>query len=43
VFSKHGLGNASVSLSADRWTFGRVERRQFKDLAAALLKAEKAP
>lgn len=41
VFAKHGLGNVGVSLSGDRWTFGRVEARQFKDLAAALARAAK--
>lgn len=43
VFSKHGLGNVSVSLRGDRWTVGRIEARQFKDLGAAFLKAAKAP
>lgn len=42
MFAKHGLGNVSLSLSGDRWTVGRIETRQFKDLGAAFLKAAKA-
>lgn len=42
IFSKLGLGNVSVQLHADRWSFGRVERRQFKDLATAFTRASKA-
>ncbi len=41
-FSKRGLGNVSLSLRDGRWTFGRIEARQFKDLGAALTRAAKA-
>lgn len=41
-FSRAGLANVSLTLSGERWSFGRVEARQFKDLAAALLRAAKS-
>lgn len=41
-FSKHGLGNVSLTLRDGRWTFGRIEARQFKDLGAALTRAAKS-
>lgn len=42
VFAKHGLGNVSVVLREGRWTFGRVEGRQFGDLATAFSKAARS-
>ena len=41
AFSRSGLANVALSRSGERWSFGRVEARQFKDLAAALLRAAK--
>jgi hypothetical protein len=41
-FSTHGLGNVSLTLRDGRWTFGRIEARQFKDLGAALTRAAKS-
>lgn len=42
IFSSLGLGNVSVQHRADRWSFGRIERRQFKDLGTAFARAAKA-
>lgn len=39
LFGKHGLGNVTVAHAGDRWSLGRIEARQFKDLAAALTRA----
>jgi hypothetical protein len=41
VFAKHALGNVTLALRDGRWSFGRVEARQFKDLAAAFARVAK--
>jgi hypothetical protein len=41
VFAKAGLGNVTLALREARWSFGRIETRQFKDLSAALARAAK--
>lgn len=39
LLDRQGLGNLSVVFANDRWTLGRIEARQFKDLATALTRA----